>query len=170
MVLHKTSTHNTGFSVIEVITVVSLIAIIAGSALVINMDSFRGNNFLNVRDTLVSSLQHARAESINNICVGTVSVPCTEGKPHGVHIEKDINGFVISYVIFQGTIYSSSDPINVAVDVSKNISKGVSVTGATDVYFEQLSGNTAPTSITVSDGLKSSIVNLASEGQIFWTN
>lgn len=171
MASHKTYTDNKrGVTLIEVIMVISIVATVASMAIIVNMESYRGNNFRNTRDSIVSGLQHARALSINNVCYTTAASPCTEGKPHGIHINIDVNGNISDYVIFQGTTYSPTDTLNTSIDIGKNVTKAVSFTGLAEVSFEQLSGKTTAGTITLTDGEKTSVISIGSEGQISWTN
>ena len=171
MASHKTyTTKNSGFTLIEVLVVIGLVTVISGMAVVVNMDSFRGDNFRAVRDTFVSSLQHARALSINNVCYSTPLIPCTEGKPHGVHINKYPSGSISDFVLFQGTTYSSTDILNSKVEVGEKISKAITYSGLSDIDFEQLTGNTTAGTVTLTDGVKSSVITIGSDGQISWTN
>jgi prepilin-type N-terminal cleavage/methylation domain-containing protein len=159
-----------GFTMIEIAVVIGLLAIIASLSLFISTESYKGNNFRNERDLLVTSLQHARAQSINNVCVGNCGTPA-DGKPHGVHIVDDGNGHISQYVVFQGITYNPTDPMNSIVDVKGKISQILSHGGLTDIYFSQLSGNANPTgSINLYDGVSTSTITIGREGQILWTN
>ena len=69
---------NRGFTLIEMVTVIGIFAILGGSLLFIDMNSFRGDSFRAERDSLITSLQTARAESLNNV----------NQSKHGVFIES----------------------------------------------------------------------------------
>lgn len=160
---------NEGFTLIEVLVVISIIVIASAFSGFINLDSYRGYSFRSERNTLVSALQHARAQAIANICHGT---SCNDGRSQGVAIRPDDNGS--SYVIFQsGAIsqeYAQRDSdFDVFLESSKNIVTGGSISG---VVFTQLSGNVAnPGNIILTDNAgHTSTISINSEGQILWTN
>ncbi len=150
-----------GFTMIETLVVMGIFALIGGLALFVSMETYRSSSFRSDRDLLVAVLQRARAQAINNVCFGT----CTDndGQPHGVRIESD------QYIIFQGDTYSSSDPNNAAFDSNPLSNR----TGATEIVFEQLSGDTScsPTcEISLTQGSQSSVISVTSNGRISWTN
>ena len=146
-----------GFTFLEILVVMGMFALVAGFALFVSMETYRGSNFRSDRDLLVAALQRARAEAMNNICLGT----CADGKPHGVHIQSD------KYVVFQGSVYDSSDANNAAFQSTVTSTK----TPATlDIIFSQLSGTTTATAVTLTGSGHTSVISIGSEGQITWTN
>jgi prepilin-type N-terminal cleavage/methylation domain-containing protein len=120
-----------GFTLIEISVVMGLLAIIGSLLVFANFDVWRGYNFRGEADLLISVLQKARNQSINNICLGS---GCTEGKSHGVYIQSD------KYTIFQGSDWDHRD---VAVDEDFEASNSVSSASSTinEVVFSQLSGD-----------------------------
>ena len=150
------------FTLIEVMVVIGLFFIVGGLGLLISMDSYRSSSFYADRNLLVATLQRARAEAIHNVCLGTCTGINNDGKAHGVHILSD------KYVIFQGTAYSSSDPLNAEFSANPGFVHG----GLTDVLFTQLSGTTTNTGdIVLSDKAGHvSTTTIGSEGQISWTH
>lgn len=160
-----TSKNNRGFTIIEMLIVVGLISIIGGLGLYLGFDSLRGYSFRSDRDVLVSTLQHARAEAIANVCRGDSSV-CSDGKPHGVKILSD------KFVIFQGTSYATRDSAYDA-DIDFNHSTIFPSDGSlTEAVFNRLSGDVdTPGFITLNDsGTHESKIEINSEGQILWSN
>ena len=160
---------NRGFTLIEIVIVISIIIIASAFSGFINLDSYRGYSFRSERDTLVSGLQHARAQAIANVCRG---VSCNDGRSQGVAIRPDDSGS--SYVIFQSGStspeYAQRDSdFDVFLESSKNIVTGGSIN---EVVFAQLSGNVLnPGSIVLTDNAgNSSTIFINSEGQILWTN
>ncbi len=81
------STSERGMTMLEIMVVFALIAIVGGFALLVSMDSLRGAIHRSDRDLIISVLQRARAQAVNNICVG--SSTCTDGKRHGVRVFHD---------------------------------------------------------------------------------
>ena len=134
-----------------------MFAIVGGFALFVSQETYRGSNFRSDRDLLVATLQRARAQAMNNICFGT----CTDGKPHGVHIESD------KYIVFQGSTYDSSDSNNATFQSTITTAKTPSTL---DIVFSQLSGTTTAIAVTLVGGGHTSVISIGSEGQITWTN
>jgi prepilin-type N-terminal cleavage/methylation domain-containing protein len=158
-----TSTRSHGFTLIETIVVMSMLAMVGAFTMVVSMDSYKGYGFRNERDTLVMSLLRARSQAISNMCLGA-SGTCTDGKPHGVHLASD------AFIIFQGTTYALRD---IAVDESiPRQAMNVTVGGTlTDVIFSQLSGQVAtPGDISMSDPTHASTVSINGEGRVSWSN
>jgi len=143
-----------GFTLIEITVVMGLLAAIAGLASFGSLDTWRGYNFRGERNLLISILQEARSQSVNNICLGT---GCDDGRPHGVHIQAD------QYIIFQGSAYDPADPLNEVIGANNSIAHG----GLTDVVFSQLSGNvSAPGDIVISDAIRTVTISINNEGRI----
>jgi prepilin-type N-terminal cleavage/methylation domain-containing protein len=153
-----------GFSLIETLIVLAMSVIFGALAMWVSMDAYRGNAYRADRDLYIATLQRARAQAISNVCIGT----CIDGQPHGVHV--DSGG---TYVLFQGNAYVSSDANNVAFESSPIVTRSGYLT-ASDVFFQQLSGNTScttPCTITFTgQGGQSSLISISSVGQITWTN
>jgi Tfp pilus assembly protein FimT len=144
------------------VVVMALLAAISGLGLIVGMESYRGYAFRADRDTLVSLLERARAQSINNICVGT---SCTNGKPHGVFVDVPGN----HYVLFQGATYGTRDS---AIDEVTGANVGVTRSGLTEVVFAQLSGEVNLSGDIVLSGVAGTVstTSINAEGQISWTN
>lgn len=149
-----------GFSLIEVVLVIALVSLCAGYGMFFSMDSYRSHSFYTDRDALVSLLQHARAESMSNICGGT---GCTGGLQHGAVVESD------RYVLFEGANYSTRDA---SQDITIERSPLMSATGLTEAIFAVGSGDVATTgTIYLSDASHhESDISIGSEGQISWTH
>jgi len=146
-----------GLTLIEILVVIGLLAIIAGSFSFINLDSWRASIFRGERNLLVSVLQRARSQSINNVCLGG---GCTDGQPHGVAIQAD------KYIIFQGPSFAAR---KTAVDEIISANTLVSHAGLTEIVFEQLSGNASPAgNITLKDIVRTAAISVNEEGAINW--
>ncbi len=161
---------NKGFTLMEVLLVIGLFSIVASLGLFVSLDSYNNSSFHNERGLLVSALMRARSQAINNVCLDATGVPpCTDGKPHGVHID---NGVVTQYILFQGSTYSLTDATNEPVKTNYSITSS----GANEVIFQELSANVAaaiptPVKITLQGGVnESSDISIGLEGQISWTN
>jgi prepilin-type N-terminal cleavage/methylation domain-containing protein len=174
MASRKISTHNRGFTLIELMVVIGLLALVGGFALFVSMDEYRGISFRSERDTLISLLQKARSESVNNICVGTAGV-CTNGRPHGLHLGI-LPGGILTYTLFQGTGWATRDATVDEVTLASSGSAATTTPSLTDIVFSELSATTTPTplgirTITMSDqGGKTSAITVGYEGGISWSN
>jgi prepilin-type N-terminal cleavage/methylation domain-containing protein len=134
-----------GFTLVEMLTVIGLIAMITALGLIMSLDAFRGFSFRNDRDAAVAALQRARSQAINNICLGT---GCNDGKKHGVHFETN------KMVIFQGDDYDGigRDKSNDEIINFESKSTNASTTAdGNDIIFQQLSGNSEENTITLTD-------------------
>ena len=168
MALPKTSTLEQGFTLIEIIVVMAMLAMIGSLTLIASLQSFYSSSFRDERDAIVTTLFKARAQAVNNICLGAAGA-CTDGRPHGVHFAAGV------YTIFQGASYATRDTI---ADQTFTPSYSISLAPGSfsDVVFEQLSGDatTSPMGVwtlNLQDSTsKTSTITLNSEGQIIWTN
>jgi prepilin-type N-terminal cleavage/methylation domain-containing protein len=150
-----------GFTMLEVLVVMGIFTLASGFALFVSSETYRGSNFRTDRDLLVTALQRARAQAVNNVCLE----PCADndGKPHGVHIESD------TYVLFQdnGSGYDAGDSQNAVFASNTTVAKSPT---SLDVIFEQLSGESTSATMTLTGGGKTSVITISEEGQISWTN
>jgi prepilin-type N-terminal cleavage/methylation domain-containing protein len=149
-----------GFTLIEILVVVALLSIVAGFALFVSLDTYRGATFRSERASLVASLQHARALAMHGVCTGN---DCTMGRAHGVSVQSD------RYVIFQGSSYAGLDSgQDTAIDANPSISHG----GLSETVFASLSGNTNQAGdITLTDATgHTSTITIGQNGQIQWSN
>ena len=158
----RNSGRNRGFTIIEILVVIGIFAMLSAISLIVSLDSYRGYMFRNERDLVVTSLQKARSQSVNNVCYGT----CVNGKPHGVAFSP------VQTIIFQGTSFALRDIS--ADEVMKRSYDAVSITPGSlgEVVFAQLSGDvTTPGYVTITDGTAhTSTTTISSNGQITWTN
>lgn len=115
-----------GFSLIEVLIVIGLLGVIAAFTAVADLSTYRMNALRDERKTLVTALQKARSESLNNI----------NQKAHGVAIfPSDSPG---NYVVFEGNDYASADHANDQV-IPSSYPLTRSLDSIEEVVFEQLS-------------------------------
>lgn len=144
------SLNSKGFTFIELLVVMAIIAILSGLGLLVSLDIYRSYSFNSERDVVLAFLQKARSQSLANI----------NQQSHGVHFAGD------SYVLFAGNTYNSSDDNNQVYLKDP----GINNTGMVDVIFEQLSGNliSGAGTLTLTDGKRRSAINLNLVGQINW--
>ncbi len=141
----KNIVHNQqGFTLFEVLIVIALFGMFATLAVFVGLDVYRGYSFRGEQLTLVGVLQKARNQAINNI----------NQTPHGVHITAN------HYSLFEGSTFTSG--------IDFPVSAGFTPSGATDIVFTHLSGNTSATSITLTENNTGKIltIHINNEGQI----
>lgn len=138
---------------IEVILVLALIGVIALFSIGLTFNSLGRSAVAQERDLFVSLLlRGARAAAIANI----------NESSHGIHIDNDLN----EYVLFQGTTYNASASTNRTISFT---SDNIDVTGATDIVFEQLSGDVAnEVTLALASGEQTSSIIIRETGQIDW--
>lgn len=136
--------HQQGFTLFEVLIVIALFGMFATLAVFIGFDVYKGYSFRGEQYNLVGILQKARNQAVNNINQTT----------HGVHITANY------YSLFEGSTYTSG--------IDFPVSAGFTPSGATDVVFSQLTGNTVATSITLTENNtgKTLTIHINNEGQI----
>ncbi len=126
--MRKKTNRQAGFSLAEMLTVIGAAAILISLSLFINLGNYRGDAFRAERQTLVTVLQTARADALNNV----------DQQAHGVAImPSDHPG---SYVAFAGLSYASSTVASrLVVDMQypANFSAGT----PSEIVFSQLSGD-----------------------------
>lgn len=162
MALHKTFndkrvSSTRGFTLIEVLIVLTLITMIAGLSLFFNIDMYRGDSFRAERNILVVALQTARADALNNI----------NQKKHGVAINPD--GYA-GYVVFEGNDFASSE-VNTRKEIPASYGVELDASSPDEVVFSQLSGNANfDGEIILIDPLRNASATIAinHEGKIGW--
>ena len=157
--MKKNQKYCAGFTLIEIIISIAILGIIAALGLFISMDFAKGYNFRSEKNVVVSLLQKARGESLNNI----------DQTRHGVHFQAS----PLKYIIFecptatpQCASYTSNSN-DLVIDPSYN----VSITNPSlpfDVIFNQLDGTSNALAIVVDDGTKSYTISINAEGRIDW--
>ena len=143
-----------GFTLIEILVVLGILAVIAGSGLAFTLDSYRGYLFRSEYTTVTHMLAKARSRAINNF----------NESAHGLKILGD------QYVLFVGGDYATSDS-----DLQEIFPRNtaLSVAGEDEIVFEQLTGNAndcdSP-SCTITFGYGASVKNITinAQGGIIW--
>ncbi len=151
-----------GFTLIEIIIAIAILALIASLGLFISMDFFREYSFRSEENTIVSILQKARSQSMDNI----------DQMRHGVHFQSG------KYVMFECSSTCTAYPGSSSSDLVINSSYGSTISAPVlpfDVIFDQLSGDcitsncsAATLTITANDKGKTHDIKINSEGRIDW--
>ena len=152
MALPKISTLRThersGFTLVEILIVTALLASLGGLAVVVSMATYRSYTFLSEQDLLISLLQKARSQSLNNL----------NQAPHGVYLDMD------AYTLFEGSNYARRDQ---AQDLSFSRNSNYFLNGLTEIVFAQISATTTSGEIILDDHIHpKATISLNYEGQI----
>jgi prepilin-type N-terminal cleavage/methylation domain-containing protein len=149
MQLHRISIDKKGFTMIELLVVISIMGLIFGMGLFASFDFYRSYLLSTERDILLGVLEKARSRAMANMFESS----------HGVHIENS------TYVIFRGDSYIPGAASNEEIPGNSIIQKS----GINDVVFEELTGLPSVTgSISLLEGANSKIISINYEGRIDW--
>jgi prepilin-type N-terminal cleavage/methylation domain-containing protein len=137
-----------GFTLIEIIVVIAIFSALILFGLFMSMETLRGTLQRSERDTIVSLLERARSRAMNNI----------EQASWGMcYLAPD-------YVVFKGTVCSAAAVIDTVA-----ASPGTATTGLlAGIVFSQLAGTTTPATVTVTQGIRTSTIEINYEGTIIW--
>ncbi len=142
-----------GFALIELLVVLAIIVILIAVVLP-SLERMKQYQVLKSAVADISStLDKAKSQTLSSI----------NSSEYGVHFESD------KVVLFAGTVYSASDSTNEVTAISSPISiSSISLTGgATDIYFDKLSGAPNKTgTVTVSSASQSKTITISATGAI----
>ena len=144
---------NKGFVLMEFLVALVILTTIAGFGLFFGMDLLRNFSFNYEKNLLINILQKSRSKALANI----------NQSNHGFYFDSANK----SYVIFQGDSYLGHDA---TLDETFPAGKNIEVSGipAGGIIFHQLSADSLPVNITISDGIRSAIISINEEGRISW--
>jgi prepilin-type N-terminal cleavage/methylation domain-containing protein len=123
--INKVRSHS-GFSLMEVLLVLAMLSIIAGTTLLFSLSSYRGAVLQAEHDAVVMQLQTARAQAQQN----------NHGSPYGLAFNPA--GYV-GYVVFAGASFATSD-MSTHMRVPSKPGIIVATSTPSEVVFSQLSG------------------------------
>ena len=137
-----------GFTLVELLVVMALVATMAGLGLFLSADMYRDISFRSDINSIIASAQKARSQSINNI----------DEKPHGIRLDTS------DYTIFEGSSYATRDT---SKDQTLPANPSFTFSGPTEIVFTQLSGESNATgNLVIYNGFKTATISLNYEGQI----
>ena len=138
-----------GFTILETIIVLGILVTIFALGIPVTFNFYVNYELVTERDNLVSVLNYTRSQSMTG----------EGGDSHGIFLESD------GYVVFEGPNYVSR-----STQFDRDISRVdlVQVTGPSELVFESLSGRSVSSSFTLSNGIRSFVVNVNAEGLVTW--
>lgn len=138
-----------GFTLIEIAVVLAIITLLFAIGFFVDLSMDSRNSLGSEETTLISILEKARGEAMNNI----------DHISHGVHVETN------AYILFEGSNYAPSDTLNEVIKKNKNIS----ISGLNDIAFKQLSGKpNNPGQIILDDGTQQKTIKVMGDGLVDW--
>jgi prepilin-type N-terminal cleavage/methylation domain-containing protein len=137
----------TGFSFVEILIVMAILAVLGSGALWLSMDVYSGYVFQNDLGSFIAILDQARDEAI------------VSGEPRGVNISTS------TYTIFAGTEFNSDEASNQVYD--KNVSFVVTGAGTT-VFTENAEPLAGQTTFLVSSGLHQKKITVEPDGGLVY--
>ncbi len=139
-----------GFTLIEVVVATAILMLIAGAGLFMSFDVYRDYAFNSEVKVVISLLQKARSQALNNI----------NQTDHGVYFTSS------DYILFQGTSYASrSRDFDLILPVSSRIRHS----GVGEIVFQQLSGATMVSdNLILTDTIKTATISFNVAGRINW--
>lgn len=143
-----------GFTMVEMLVVIGIFVFVAGLGLFLSTTTLRNSSFSSDVDGVAATLQRARGRAATNI----------NESSHGVYLDAS------GYVIFQGTSYSPSDPMNQSIPAGTGFSFLFSPPLPSQaIVFSQLSGDSDyEGTISITNGTNTAVININNEGQISW--
>jgi prepilin-type N-terminal cleavage/methylation domain-containing protein len=145
-----------GVTFIEILIAVAIIAIVVAIVLP-SFSSIKANQVLdNAVENVISSLNKARSQTLSSL----------NSSEYGVRFEQN------QVIIFKGTVYVSSDPMNevigiIAPAVISDVTLGGVGGSSGELYFNRLSGNPSKSGvITISIPSKNKAVTISATGAL----
>ena len=139
-----------GFTLIEVLVVVTISSMLLVMGLFASFDFYRNYLLSTERDIALGAIEKARSRALSNMFESSF----------GVHIENS------QYVIFRGSTYIVGAGTNEMIPGNTSISKSPA---PYNIVFAELTGlpDTAGV-LTLSDNVISKIISINNEGRIDW--
>ena len=143
----KASEQDDGFTLIEIIITLAMIAFLVGLSVPFTMDFYRQYRLDGEQTILVSILRSARARSLTS----------QGGASHGIHVASS------QFTLFEGSSYAAR---NEALDEIFDRSSAVSISAPAELVFSRITGLTASVSFTLNDAIQQKKIYVNTEGTI----
>ena len=141
-----------GFTLVEVLITLAIVVFIGVMGVVIGLDSYQKYLFRSDLDTAATLLSKARSSAVHSI--GETG--------HGVYFGD--NDY---FILFRGASYGDDPRFDLLVEKSK-VTTVSFASGADEVVFEPLSGDSTEESLTLSNGTQDFNITINEEGGINW--
>jgi prepilin-type N-terminal cleavage/methylation domain-containing protein len=132
-----------GFTLIEISVVILVMATLLGFITINLVRSQQGASLTSAQEVLVVDLRQQQLKAM---------IGDTEGRstsdPYGIHFDSN------RYVLFHGSVYSSSDASNFTVNLDSNMQFN---NPNFDVIFSKISGTTSTSTIELRDNTNSKL-------------
>lgn len=116
-----------GFTLIEVLVSLALLAIVSGIVFISFSDLSDANALDSSVSNTVARLNEARSKTLSS----------KEDMQYGVHLQSD------SIISFAGSSYVIDDPSNKSYDLNNAVEiSNISIAGGSDIVFDRLTGQT----------------------------
>ncbi len=140
-----------GLTLIEVLIVVGIIVVLLGAGAPVAYNFYYQAQFEAEYNLLFSILQQARNLAMAN----------RNESAHGVYLESE------TFIVFQGSSFAAR---TASQDREFPRANSVTITGASEIVFTALGGETSSTTFSVSDSAHSRDLFVNSEGLIYEPN
>ena len=139
-----------GFTLVEIVVVVSIIVVVLAFAAGVGSDFYRNHMLISERDSLVSLLRNTRSKAMGNV----------NQSDWGLYIGA------AAYTVFEGSSYASR---NQDFDEIFPRSGSVSVSGPAEIVFTALEGaSNASGTVGIASGKGEASISVNYEGRISW--
>ncbi len=139
-----------GFTLLETLVVVAIFAVLGALTVPYSARSYRHYIMTVETKNIISIMRRAQNMAMANTYQSTFGIKFN----------------ATSYVLFRGASYAAR---NSAYDETYQIANAITVTGPSEIVFQQFSGKPATnTTITVASSEKSQTITLGKEGIINW--
>lgn len=149
MKYHRISRADSGFSLIEFVISIGILAALMALTTPFTINMYRRYQLIAERNIFTALLREAREMSLGG--QGAAS--------HGVYIDTS------QYVLYEGTSYATR---TTSKDQTFPRETNVTITGPTELAFAYLTGNTPSKSFTLTNSTKTTKIFINKQGRIDW--
>jgi prepilin-type N-terminal cleavage/methylation domain-containing protein len=155
----RARTSHPGFTLVEILLVMGLIAIIGGLTTINLIQPQRTASLSGTVATLVADLRGQQIKAM-----GGDKVSASTAQAHGLHVQSD------RYTLFKGTTYSGADTDNFVVMMDPGITLSTTNMPSSQLVFTKgtgaVTGFTSAPTITVSSDGDSNVISLNRHGVV----
>jgi prepilin-type N-terminal cleavage/methylation domain-containing protein len=146
--------HTPGFTLLEILLVVSILAIVTTVGIGVYRNLAKRVEFEDAKAVFISDMKHARAAAMSG----------ESGLSWGIHVE---NGADDTYAIFSGLSYASG-----TIDSTMTLPVGVTWVSpsegtSTDIVFSRVTGTTTAATVTMASGDTLQTITITAVGHVY---